>query len=111
MIYDEFEVLCYELLILLSSYWKTPFVAEAYGAGLPANPISRGRNTHIYRRYKYYLSATLFRRAVLTLWHAFLFLGLRFFPLFFFCLVASTDIYCKQLTLIFIGDIHMICTA
>jgi hypothetical protein len=30
------------------------------------------------------ISATLFRRAVLTLWHAFLFLGLRFFPLFFF---------------------------
>jgi hypothetical protein len=31
-------------------------------------------------------SATLCRRAVLTLWHAFLFLGLRFFPLFFFLL-------------------------
>jgi hypothetical protein len=30
--------------------------------------------------------ATLFRRAVLMLWHAFLFLGLRFFPLFFFLL-------------------------
>jgi hypothetical protein len=28
--------------------------------------------------------ATLCRRAVLTLWHAFLFLGLSFFPLFFF---------------------------
>jgi hypothetical protein len=26
------------------------------------------------------------RRAVLTLWHAFLFLGLRFFPLLFFLL-------------------------
>jgi uncharacterized membrane protein len=31
-------------------------------------------------------SAALFRRAVLTLWHAFLSLGLRFFPLFFFLL-------------------------
>jgi hypothetical protein len=31
-------------------------------------------------------SATLFKRVVLTLWHAFLFLGLRFFPLFFFLL-------------------------
>jgi hypothetical protein len=29
------------------------------------------------------ISATLFRRAVVTLWHAFLFLALRFFPLFF----------------------------
>jgi hypothetical protein len=29
------------------------------------------------------ISATLPRRAVLMLWHAFLFLGLRFFPLFF----------------------------
>jgi uncharacterized membrane protein len=28
------------------------------------------------------------RRAVLTLWHAFLLLGLRFFPLFFFLLGA-----------------------
>jgi hypothetical protein len=27
-----------------------------------------------------------FRRAVLVLWHAFLFLGLRFFPLFIFLL-------------------------
>jgi hypothetical protein len=33
------------------------------------------------------ISATLFRRAVLMLWHAFrLFLGLRFFSLFFFLL-------------------------
>jgi hypothetical protein len=32
------------------------------------------------------ISATLFRRAVLTMWHVFLFLGLRFFPLFFFVL-------------------------
>jgi hypothetical protein len=30
------------------------------------------------------ISATLFRRAVLVLWHAFVFLGLRFFPPFFF---------------------------
>jgi hypothetical protein len=28
------------------------------------------------------VSATLFRRAVLTLWHAFMFLGLRFFSSF-----------------------------
>jgi hypothetical protein len=32
------------------------------------------------------ISATLFRRAVPMLWHAFLFLGLRFFPDFFFLL-------------------------
>jgi hypothetical protein len=32
------------------------------------------------------ISATLFRRAVLMLWPAFLFFGLRFFPLFFFLL-------------------------
>jgi hypothetical protein len=31
-------------------------------------------------------SAMLFKRAVLTMWHVFLFLGLRFFPLFFFLL-------------------------
>jgi hypothetical protein len=32
------------------------------------------------------ISATLCRKAVLMLWHAFLFLGLGFFPLFFFLL-------------------------
>jgi hypothetical protein len=32
------------------------------------------------------ISATLCRRAMLTLWHAFLFFGLRFCPLFFFLL-------------------------
>jgi hypothetical protein len=32
------------------------------------------------------ISVTLFRRVVLVLWHAFLFLGLRFFPVFFFLL-------------------------
>jgi hypothetical protein len=32
------------------------------------------------------ISATLFRMAVLMLWHTFLFLGLRFFPLFIFLL-------------------------
>jgi hypothetical protein len=32
------------------------------------------------------ISATLCRRAVPMRWHAFLFLGLRFFPLFFFLL-------------------------
>jgi hypothetical protein len=32
------------------------------------------------------ISAMLFRRAVLMVWHAFLFLGHRFFPLFFFLL-------------------------
>jgi hypothetical protein len=30
------------------------------------------------------ISATLFKRGVRMLWHAFLFLGLMFFPLFFF---------------------------
>jgi hypothetical protein len=43
------------------------------------------------------ISATLFRRAVLTLWYAFLFLGLRFFLFSSFCLVASTAFFCKQL--------------
>jgi hypothetical protein len=37
------------------------------------------------------ISATLFRRAALMLWHAFLFLGLRFFTLFFFLL---GDLHC-----------------
>jgi hypothetical protein len=32
------------------------------------------------------ISATLFKRAVLTVWHSFMFLGLRFFPLFYFLL-------------------------
>jgi uncharacterized membrane protein len=32
------------------------------------------------------VSAMLFRRVALTLWHAFMFLGLKFFPLFFFLL-------------------------
>jgi hypothetical protein len=31
-----------------------------------------------------------------VLWHAFLFLGLRFSPLSSFCLVASTAFYCKN---------------
>jgi hypothetical protein len=35
------------------------------------------------------ISAMLCRRAVLTLWHAFLFPGLRFFPLYFFFLVGG----------------------
>jgi hypothetical protein len=35
------------------------------------------------------ISATLCRRAVLMLWHAFLFLGLRFFPVFFFYLFGG----------------------
>jgi Na+(H+)/acetate symporter ActP len=43
------------------------------------------------------ISATLFMRAVLTLWHAFLFLGLRFFLFSSFCLVASTAFSCKKM--------------
>jgi hypothetical protein len=35
------------------------------------------------------ISATLFRRAVLVLWHDFLFLGLRFFSPFFFFLLGG----------------------
>jgi hypothetical protein len=45
------------------------------------------------------ISVALFRRAVLVLWHAFLFLGLRFifFPsFFFFGVVASTAFSCKK---------------
>jgi hypothetical protein len=34
------------------------------------------------------ISATLNKRAVPMLWHAFMFLGLRLFPLFFFLLVG-----------------------
>jgi hypothetical protein len=41
------------------------------------------------------ISATLCRRAVLTLWHAFLLLGLMFFLFSSFCLVASTAFSCK----------------
>jgi hypothetical protein len=41
------------------------------------------------------ISATLRRRAVLTLWHAFVFLGLRFSPLFSFRLVVSAGFSCK----------------
>jgi hypothetical protein len=48
------------------------------------------------------LSATLFRRAVLTLWHAFLLVGLRFFLVFSFCLVAPTAFSCKKLVMFFI---------
>jgi hypothetical protein len=40
-------------------------------------------------------SATLFRRAVLMRWHAFLFLGLRFFLFSSFRLVAFTAFSCK----------------
>jgi hypothetical protein len=36
-----------------------------------------------------YIFATLCGRAVLVLWHAFLFLGLRLFPLFFFVLLGG----------------------
>jgi hypothetical protein len=35
------------------------------------------------------ISATLFRRAMLTLWHAFMLLGFSFFLFSSFCLVAS----------------------
>jgi hypothetical protein len=41
------------------------------------------------------ISAMLCRRAVLMLWHAFLFLGLRFFPFFFFGLLAYAVVSCK----------------
>jgi hypothetical protein len=41
------------------------------------------------------MSVTLFRRAVLTLWHAFLFLGLAVFPLFFFLLGGLHYFSCK----------------
>jgi hypothetical protein len=43
------------------------------------------------------ISATLFRRAVPTLWHAFLFPGLRFFLYSSFCLVASTAFSYKKI--------------
>jgi hypothetical protein len=44
------------------------------------------------------ISATLFKRAVLVLWHAYLFLGLRKnFPSFLlFCLVVSTAFSYKK---------------
>jgi hypothetical protein len=44
------------------------------------------------------ISATLFRRAVLVLWHAFLFFGLfGFFPLFFFLLGGLHCFFCKKI--------------
>jgi hypothetical protein len=44
------------------------------------------------------IAAMLCRRAVLMLWHAFLFHGLRFFSFFSsFCLVLSAAFYCKNL--------------
>jgi uncharacterized membrane protein len=49
------------------------------------------------------ISAMLCRRAVLMLWHGFLFLGLRFFPLFFsFCLVAYAAFSCKNIDFSFL---------
>jgi hypothetical protein len=44
------------------------------------------------------ISATLFRRALLVLWHAFLFLGLRVSPPFFlfFGLVEYTAFSCNK---------------
>jgi hypothetical protein len=39
------------------------------------------------------ISATLCMKAMLMLWHAFMFLELRFFPLLFFYLVASTAFF------------------
>jgi hypothetical protein len=41
------------------------------------------------------ISVMLCRGAVLMLWHAFLFLGLRFFLFFSFCLVAYATFSCK----------------
>jgi hypothetical protein len=43
------------------------------------------------------ISARLFRRTVLMLWHAFLFLGLRVFPLFFFLLGGLHCLSCKKM--------------
>jgi hypothetical protein len=44
------------------------------------------------------ISATLFRRAMLTVWHAFVFLGHRFFTLFFFLLGGLQCFFsCKKL--------------
>jgi hypothetical protein len=42
------------------------------------------------------ISAMHCRRAVLMLWHAFLFLGLKFFPLFFFLLGGLCYFFCKN---------------
>jgi hypothetical protein len=54
----------------------------------------------LFMALRFPMSATLFRRAVPTLWHAFLFLGLRFFsPLFVFLLGGlqpSTAFSCKK---------------
>jgi hypothetical protein len=48
------------------------------------------------------MSSTVLRRVVLMLWHAFLFLGLRLFPLFFIWLAASTAFLVRKL-LIYMG--------
>jgi hypothetical protein len=42
------------------------------------------------------ISVTLCRRGVLTLWHAFLFLGLGFFLFSSFCVAASAAFSCKR---------------
>jgi hypothetical protein len=47
------------------------------------------------------ISATLFRRAMLVVWHACVFLGLRFFPPFFFFLVGG--LHCFLLVRIFLN--------
>jgi hypothetical protein len=48
------------------------------------------------------ISTTLFRRAVLVLWHAFLFLGLRFVPLFFLLLGSLHCFFCKKFLYFFV---------
>jgi hypothetical protein len=53
----------------LSRVCKTPPI-EGADAGLPASPPGAPKKENDY----------------ILLWHAFLFLGLRFFPLFFFLL-------------------------
>jgi hypothetical protein len=50
------------------------------------------------------ISGTLFRRAVPTLWHAFLFLGLRFFPLFF---SSVGGLHCFFLETIMIEELRL----
>jgi hypothetical protein len=43
------------------------------------------------------IPVTLWRRAVLMLWHAFMFLGLRFFLFHYFYLVVSAALSCKNI--------------
>jgi hypothetical protein len=65
-------------------------------ACLASDPPASGRLGELRDKFLY-VSSSVLNRAVPTLWHAFMFLGLRFFPLFFFLFVASTSFSYKKI--------------